>query len=80
MRPHFLHFNFENAASMSYLALRPPEYYYKPGNEEWLANFTQIASIELKEKTEEKMIEAIRYFERFEIVRMAGPNGSHSPT
>ena len=62
---------------MEYLALRPPEYYYQPGYEDWVANFTQIASITLKEKSKEKVVEAIKYFESLEIIKSASPDISY---
>ena len=53
-------FNFENAESITYLALRPGENYVNT------EKYSQIAVINLKEKGYSKLIEAILYFERIQ--------------
>ena len=60
-------FNFDNAERIEYLFLRP-------NNGAYNKDFTQIAQIYLKEKGRDKVIEAVRYFERISIILVAEPN------
>jgi hypothetical protein len=62
-------FNFENGESIEYISLRPTG-----GKYEITENFTQIAVINLKEKGRDRVIEAVRYFERISIIYCAEPN------
>ena len=62
-------FNFENAESMRYLALRPSGGMYENAEK-----YTQIAIIYLKEKGRDKVIEAVLYFERISIILCAEPD------
>ena len=65
-------FNFENTESIEYISLRPSEF-------ETPQDFTQIAVIHLKEKGRDKVIEAVRYFERISIIYCAEPNHLDEP-
>ncbi len=62
-------FDYENAESIRYLFLRPTDGQY--GNAK---NYRQIAEIHLKEKGRDKVIEAVRYFERISIILCVQPN------
>ena len=48
------------------------------GNYGNVENYTQIAKINLKEKGRDKVIEAVRYFERISIILCAQPNYIYS--
>lgn len=60
-------FHFDNAESIDYIFL-------KPRDESLSANYRQIAAINLKEHGKDKVIEAVKYFERLSIVYAAQPN------
>ena len=66
-------YGYENAESISYLALRPTG-----GKYENAENYTQIAMIILKEKGRDKVIEAVQYFERISIIIAAEPSYAQS--
>ena len=62
-------FNFENAESIEYISLRPTG-----GKYENAENYTQIAVIRLKEKSLDRVVEAVHYFQRISIIFCAEPN------
>lgn len=67
------HFKLDNAESVKYIALRPPESYVADGGNP--SQFYQIAVIYLKEHGKEKVIDAIKHLEKLPFIKNASPNG-----
>lgn len=62
------HFELDNAESLEYLMLRPPEDYENP------SGYTQIAVITLKEHGKDKVVDAIKHLEKLPFIKLASPN------
>lgn len=62
------HFKMDNAESLKYIALRPPENYENP------SGYRQIAVITLKERGKDKVVEAIKHLEKLPFIKTASPN------
>lgn len=66
------YFKLNNAESVEYIALRPPENYEAQGGK--ISEYHQIATIHLKDHGKEKVIEAVRHLEKLDFLKGAYPN------
>lgn len=69
------HFKLNNAEGLEYMGgVRPPDYFFTPGNELLLINYRQIVLIHLTPQGKEKIIETIRELEKLDFVKSISPN------
>lgn len=69
------HFKLENAESVEYIALSPPN----NGDYSNGEAYHQIAVIKLKEHGKDKVVEAIKHLEKLKFIKSASPNGFYTP-
>lgn len=68
------YFGLENAISLKYISICPPEHYYELGNEHKLDRYRQILVIYINPMGTEKAVETIRQLEKLDFIKSVRPN------